>query len=162
MTIAKSNISTKPARARLVTRLWTTAERQVAEVELRLKAIDDDPIALEREAKTLAIITRTVRDLVAIDAERKPAAKDKIKDVQNAADPRSLDEFRASLAARLAELGGGGNNVKHGDLEMAMFDGDRNLDVHMGTDGPDMACVDCHQAANHRNDGAFAHRKDEA
>ena len=111
MTIAKSNISTKPARARLVTRLWTTAERQVAEVELRLKAIDDDPIALEREAKTLAIITRTVRDLVAIDAERKPTAKDRTKDVENGADPRSLDEFRASLAARLAELGGGGNNA---------------------------------------------------
>jgi octaheme c-type cytochrome (tetrathionate reductase family) len=47
-------------------------------------------------------------------------------------------------------FGGGGNNVKHGDLEKAQFDPDRNLDVHMASDGPDMSCVDCHQAANHQ------------
>ena len=29
-------------------------------------------------------------------------------------------------------FGGGGNNVKHGDLESALFDGPRTVDVHMG------------------------------
>ena len=47
-------------------------------------------------------------------------------------------------------FGGGGNNVKHGDLEKALFDPDRSLDVHMASDGADMQCVDCHTAQNHR------------
>lgn len=47
-------------------------------------------------------------------------------------------------------FGGGGNNVKHGDLEQAMFNPTRALDVHMATDGPDMQCVDCHTARQHQ------------
>lgn len=47
-------------------------------------------------------------------------------------------------------FGGGGNNVKHGDLEEALFDPDREIDVHMATAGPDMQCVDCHTAQKHQ------------
>jgi len=39
---------------------------------------------------------------------------------------------------------GGGDNVKHGDIAMAMLDTTREFDVHMGTDGGDFSCVDCH------------------
>ncbi len=39
---------------------------------------------------------------------------------------------------------GGGDNVKHGDLAMAMLDTTREFDVHMGTDGGNFSCVDCH------------------
>jgi len=46
-------------------------------------------------------------------------------------------------------FGGGGNNVKHGDLEQALFDGNRQLDVHMASEGANMQCVDCHVAENH-------------
>jgi octaheme c-type cytochrome (tetrathionate reductase family) len=48
---------------------------------------------------------------------------------------------------------GGGNNVKHGDLEMALFDTTRDVDVHMATDGVDMSCVDCHTAEKHQMKG---------
>jgi octaheme c-type cytochrome (tetrathionate reductase family) len=48
---------------------------------------------------------------------------------------------------------GGGNNVKHGDLEKALFDTTRDVDVHMGTDGADMSCVDCHTAEKHQMKG---------
>ncbi len=47
-------------------------------------------------------------------------------------------------------LGGGGNNVKHGDLEMALLDASRDVDVHMTPGGADLQCVDCHEAPNHR------------
>ncbi|HNV03365.1 MAG TPA: tetrathionate reductase family octaheme c-type cytochrome [Vicinamibacterales bacterium] len=47
-------------------------------------------------------------------------------------------------------LGGGGNNVKHGDLETALLDSPKTVDVHMGTDGLDMECVDCHTASKHQ------------
>jgi len=41
---------------------------------------------------------------------------------------------------------GGGDNVKHGDLAMALLDTTREYDVHMGTDGGDFNCVTCHNA----------------
>jgi octaheme c-type cytochrome (tetrathionate reductase family) len=47
-------------------------------------------------------------------------------------------------------FGGGGNNVKHGDLEKALFDTNRDVDVHMASDGEDMQCVACHTAENHK------------
>ncbi len=47
-------------------------------------------------------------------------------------------------------FGGGGNNVKHGDLEKALFDPSRDVDVHMATAGSDMQCVDCHTAQKHQ------------
>ena len=45
---------------------------------------------------------------------------------------------------------GGGPNFKRGDIEYALADTDREFDVHMGTDGGDMACMDCHAGASHR------------
>ncbi len=45
--------------------------------------------------------------------------------------------------------GGGGNNVKHGDLEMAQFEPLRNVDVHMAIDGVNLHCIDCHQTREH-------------
>ncbi|TNE68202.1 tetrathionate reductase family octaheme c-type cytochrome [bacterium] len=48
---------------------------------------------------------------------------------------------------------GGGNNVKHGDLEEALFNADRKLDIHLAKDGINMTCVDCHQAPNHQIKG---------
>ncbi|MFA5010794.1 MAG: tetrathionate reductase family octaheme c-type cytochrome [Ignavibacteria bacterium] len=46
-------------------------------------------------------------------------------------------------------FGGGGNNVKHGDLEKSMFEPDRSIDVHMATDGKNLQCVDCHLTEKH-------------
>jgi len=49
--------------------------------------------------------------------------------------------------------GGGGNNVKHGDLEKALLDCSREVDVHMTLDGENMNCVDCHVTENHQMAG---------
>lgn len=45
--------------------------------------------------------------------------------------------------------GGGGNNVKHGDLEKALLATNRNVDVHMAIDGKNMSCIDCHTTERH-------------
>ncbi len=45
---------------------------------------------------------------------------------------------------------GGGNNVKHGDLEEALLATEREVDVHMAANGLDMKCVACHTAENHQ------------
>jgi len=49
--------------------------------------------------------------------------------------------------------GGGGNNVKHGDLEAAMFQTTKDIDVHMGIDGAKLQCVDCHTTRQHNISG---------
>ena len=50
-------------------------------------------------------------------------------------------------------FGGGGNNVKHGDLEKSLLSADENLDIHMNVGGMGMVCVDCHTAENHQVKG---------
>ncbi|MGD9731722.1 MAG: tetrathionate reductase family octaheme c-type cytochrome [Desulfamplus sp.] len=43
--------------------------------------------------------------------------------------------------------GGGGDGVKHGDLDTSLINCDKNLDVHMG--GRDFTCTRCHTTTNH-------------
>jgi octaheme c-type cytochrome (tetrathionate reductase family) len=49
--------------------------------------------------------------------------------------------------------GGGGNNVKHGDLESAMFEPTREVDIHMDAEGMNLQCVDCHTTEQHNISG---------
>jgi octaheme c-type cytochrome (tetrathionate reductase family) len=51
-------------------------------------------------------------------------------------------------------FGGGGDAVKHGDLDSSMEFPDRSLDVHMSPDGLDFACQTCHQTEKHMISGA--------
>jgi octaheme c-type cytochrome (tetrathionate reductase family) len=44
-------------------------------------------------------------------------------------------------------FGGGGNGVKHGDMDKSLWKADKKLDVHMGGEG--MTCIDCHVADKH-------------
>ncbi len=46
-------------------------------------------------------------------------------------------------------VGGGGNNVKHGDIANETKKLSRNVDVHMGIDGANMSCVKCHKTERH-------------
>lgn len=50
-------------------------------------------------------------------------------------------------------FGGGGNNVKHGDLDSSLFDPSRAVDVHMASEGANLQCVDCHVTENHKMKG---------
>ncbi|KAA3614149.1 MAG: tetrathionate reductase family octaheme c-type cytochrome [Calditrichaeota bacterium] len=43
--------------------------------------------------------------------------------------------------------GGGGENVKHGDLESALVNPPANFDIHMGEN--EMLCQDCHETESH-------------
>lgn len=46
-------------------------------------------------------------------------------------------------------FGGGGHNVKHGDLTTSLIAPNRDFDVHMGVDGLNYTCTDCHKAERH-------------
>lgn len=61
--------------------------------------------------------------------------------------------------------GGGGDGVKHGDLDSSLTKPNRALDVHMGLDGQDFECTRCHTTVRHHVAGriyskpAFTERK---
>ena len=52
---------------------------------------------------------------------------------------------------------GGGDNVKHGDISSDLVATTREYDVHMGTDGANFDCVDCHGANHEPDTGAVNH-----
>ena len=62
-------------------------------------------------------------------------------------------------------FGGGGDGVKHGDLDSSLFKPSKALDVHMGLDGQNFDCVRCHSTTLYNIAGrvyttpAFEHRK---
>jgi octaheme c-type cytochrome (tetrathionate reductase family) len=45
--------------------------------------------------------------------------------------------------------GGGGDAVKHGDLDSSLTKPNKVLDVHMGTDGQNFQCIRCHTTVQH-------------
>lgn len=49
--------------------------------------------------------------------------------------------------------GGGGDAVKHGDLDSTMANPTREVDVHMGTDGQNATCSFCHVPKNAAGEG---------
>lgn len=51
-------------------------------------------------------------------------------------------------------FGGGGDGVKHGDLDSSLTDPPRTLDVHMSKDGPNFACSACHITRHHITSGS--------
>ena len=61
--------------------------------------------------------------------------------------------------------GGGGDGVKHGDLDSSLAKPNKKLDVHMGTDGQNFECTRCHTTSLHNIAGriytqpAFTDRK---
>ncbi len=50
--------------------------------------------------------------------------------------------------------GGGGDGVKHGDLDSSLAKPKRELDVHMAADGANMTCANCHTFNAHQPSGS--------
>lgn len=50
--------------------------------------------------------------------------------------------------------GGGGNAVKHGDMDRTLGKPHKDLDVHMAVDGLDYSCSTCHTFINHNPAGS--------
>ena len=98
------------ARKAVVTRLWRAAQRQLDAHEARLDELPKGAAASESEAKALAVLARTVRELVALDAAS-PGREDKANDeLSPAAGLRHVAELRKELARRLEVLAAGETN----------------------------------------------------
>lgn len=73
-----------------------------------------------------------------------------MKDVDLTAAAKSVGIPKNENCGACHFYGGGGENVKHGDLDYGLVHADRNYDVHMGSD---MTCVDCHTSEAHKIKG---------
>jgi len=49
--------------------------------------------------------------------------------------------------------GGGGDGVKHGDLDSSLKNPEKSLDVHMDADGLNFQCTSCHTTVEHKISG---------
>jgi hypothetical protein len=95
------------SRAALVSRMWRTAERQVEEIEDRLTAAGLELAERESNARTLAIVAKTLRELAAVDESNKSREGKKQPpddDIDHDPVPRDMDEFRRELARRIHAL----------------------------------------------------------
>jgi hypothetical protein len=90
----------KGERIELIGRMMIAADTQVSEIETRL-AEGGNASQRERDARTLAVLARTMRDLTALDAlnEKKKPRKEAIPDDDPI--PRDPDELRRALARRI-------------------------------------------------------------
>ncbi len=50
--------------------------------------------------------------------------------------------------------GGGGDGVKHGDIDTSLGKPNKALDVHMAADGLNYSCATCHTFINHQSTGS--------
>ena len=117
------------SRAALIGRMWRTAERQVEEIEDRLAVAGLELAERESNARTLAIVAKTLRELSIVD-EAKETCKGRKRPPDDDTDddpvPRDINEFRRELARRINALvdsrtGGGGD----GDPQAALARGAR-------------------------------------
>jgi len=97
------------ARAQLVDRLWRTASKQVRDIEKRLR-LDQEPDARERDARMLATMVKTLRELRALDAAR--TEQEPSEDEHG---PDNLDDFRRDLARKIDAIVAGRRASPAGD-----------------------------------------------
>jgi hypothetical protein len=96
----------KGSRVSLVKRIWRTAERQVRDIEARVARNLQDPGERERDARVLAVLARTLRELAAFDVDKdNNGGADKTADDDDV--PQDMDELRRALACRLEALNAG-------------------------------------------------------
>ena len=60
---------------------------------------------------------------------------------------KNVTKPTAAMCLKCHAGSGGGANFKRGDIEMAHYEAEEDLDVHFAND---MSCVDCHTTKNHR------------
>jgi hypothetical protein len=87
-------------RRSLIERMMRSAERQVAEIELRVGSPRHDR---EKDARMLAVLARALRELTAVDSLNKELEQEAGKARARNDDPvpEDIDEFRNELARRL-------------------------------------------------------------
>jgi hypothetical protein len=93
-----------PSRKAVVDKLWRAAKRQLAAHEAHLAELPKGATASESDAKALATLARTVRELLALEAATTSQGAKAADDADPAAGLRHAAELRAELARRMERL----------------------------------------------------------
>ena len=113
MTDDEDDAAAKPAakgrrlpagRKAVVDKLWRAAKRQLVAHEAHLDELPKGAAASESDAKALATLARTVRELVALEAATATPEGQSADDLSPAAGLRHVAELRRELARRLEIL----------------------------------------------------------
>jgi len=86
-----------------------------------------------------------------------------LKEFQDTGETELVDEIESDIQKNVLKIGlpqrrncgechfngGGGEGVKHGDLDASLIMPKKSLDVHMGIDGANFTCTRCHTTKNH-------------
>jgi hypothetical protein len=91
-------------RAALVARIWRNAEAQVEKIEQRIAQSEFAPKVVERDARALAVLVRTLRELSALAEMRKPVARKEPKPEDDDTVPTDIEELRRELSRRMQAL----------------------------------------------------------
>ncbi len=97
----------RTSRIELIERLWQVAETQVRAHEARLRGLAVQEAAAEPQAKALATLARTLKELIDLDAAARAGSEDDdAHDGDRDSAMADLDSLRAELARRLDGLAG--------------------------------------------------------
>jgi hypothetical protein len=112
----------KENRIALINRMMKTAERQVYEIEARLAGSKQAPGDRERDARTLAVLAKTMQSLTAIDAlhEMKTGGRTKRQPVdQDDEDflPADIDGIYRELSRKMEAMAAGGSQGVSGEAD---------------------------------------------
>lgn len=109
--VPRKQSSLEKKRTGLVGRMMRAAEQQVVAIERRLADTQQQPADSERNARTLAVLAKTMQSLAALDAPHKPKAMQKEKVSADDHDydqiPEDIDALRRELTDRLAAMAKG-------------------------------------------------------
>jgi len=89
-----------------------------------------------------------------VRSETAPGSGKFVEPVDLAAVARQIGATSRRTCGTCHYYGGGGDGVKHGDLDSSLNSPPPELDVHMAADGLDFACSTCHVAEEHRIAGS--------
>lgn len=83
------------------------------------------------------------------DTEFPPGSGKVIKGIDLGAVARKVGKTTRDTCGACHFFGGGGDGVKHGDMDSSLASPDKALDVHMDATGLDFTCGTCHKASSH-------------
>lgn len=89
-----------------------------------------------------------------VRTESAPGSGTFVDPIDLAAVARSIGATSRQSCGSCHYYGGGGDGVKHGDLDSSLNDPPRSLDVHMASEGVNFSCSTCHVADQHKIAGS--------
>jgi len=92
--------------------------------------------------------------VVAKDMEFPPGSGKIVRAINLKQIAQKVGKTRRETCGACHFMGGGGDGVKHGDLDSSLESPDKALDVHMDAEGNNFACATCHETVDHKVPGS--------